>query len=157
MKTKLLIVLIAGVAAILWVRGQRAKFHQQMSGAASVEWMTNAAAAFERAGKENKAVLMDFTGSDWCGWCIRLDKEVLSTVAFDTYAKKNLVLLKLDFPRGLKQSDAEKQQNQALSAKYRISGFPTIVVARADGTERGRLGYEPGGPESWLGSLKKIP
>ena len=157
MKMKLLIVLVAGVAALLWVRGQRAKFHQQMSGAASVEWMTNAAAAFERAGRENKTVLMDFTGSDWCGWCIRLDKEVFSSVAFDTYAKKNLVLLKLDFPRGLKQTEAEKQQNQALSEKYRIAGFPTIVVARADGTERGRLGYEPGGPEKWLASLKKIP
>lgn len=156
MKIKVLIVLGAAIAAFVWLHGQRAKFHEKMGGAASVAWLTDAPAAFARAAKENKPVLMDFTGSDWCGWCQRLDKEVFSTVAFATYAKKNLILLKVDFPRSLKQTDSEKQQNQALGAKYRIEGYPTLVLVRADGTERGRLGYQPGGPDPWLAALDKL-
>jgi protein disulfide-isomerase len=122
----------------------------------AVAWMTDATAAMAKAKAENKVMLMDFTGSDWCIWCQRLDEEVFSTDTFKTYAAQNLVLLKLDFPRRSEQSEAEKQQNRALAEKYGIQGFPTVLVFNAAGEKIGQTGYVRGGPDAWLASLKEI-
>lgn len=119
-------------------------------------WMTDHSKALEKAKAENKPVLMDFTGSDWCGWCIKLDKEVFSTSTFKTYAEKNLVLLKLDFPRRHPLPASEKKQNEELASKYGIQGFPTIVILGADGAKKGELGYLAGGPKPWIVELEKI-
>jgi protein disulfide-isomerase len=119
-------------------------------------WMTNAHTALQQAKAEGKLVLMDFTGSDWCIWCKRLDREVFSTTEFKAYADENLVLLKLDFPNKSNQPQWEIDQNQALAEKYDIEGFPTIVVLNADGEEIARLGYQQGGPEAWLEQVKRL-
>lgn len=126
------------------------------SQAAEAVWLTNYDSAARQAAAEKKVMLLDFTGSDWCGWCIRLDKEVFSQTEFLAYAKDHLVLVKLDFPRQKPQTEAEKQQNERLSEKYKIEGFPTIIVLDSKGAKIGELGYEEGGAKSWLASLAKI-
>lgn len=119
-------------------------------------WLTDYKQAQSEAKSNKKLMLLDFTGSDWCGWCIKLDREVFSKPEFQQYAKDNLVLLELDFPRRKELSDAEKIQNQQLAQQYRIEGFPTIVVLDADGKKVGELGYMPGGPAAFIAELEKI-
>ncbi len=119
-------------------------------------WMTDFEAAQAKAKAENKPLLVDFTGSDWCGWCIRLDKEVFSQQAFKAYAVENFVLVEIDFPRGKEQSDELKAQNQALAQKYSIRGFPTILVLDAEGEVIERTGYRPGGAEKYVEHLQEI-
>lgn len=122
--------------------------------AGDVGWLTDAEAAMAKARNEDKLLVMNFTGSDWCIWCKRLDGEVFSKEDFSKYADENLVLLKLDFPRKGNQSDAEKAQNEALAEKYEIRGFPTVVVLNPDGSKAGQLGYVRGGPDAWLAALQ---
>lgn len=120
-------------------------------------WRTDYAKALETARTEKKMVLLDFTGSNWCGWCKKLDKEVFSTTEFKDYAQKNLVLVKLDFPRGLPQPETEKAQNEKLAKQYNIEGFPTIIVLNSEGKQVGELGYMEGGPSAFVGKLKTLP
>jgi len=97
------------------------------------EWLTDLPKALAKAKDEKKLVLLDFTGSDWCGWCIKFNKEVLATPEFKQYANKNLVLVELDFPRRKALSPELKKANEALKDKYRVDGFPTFVVLNGDG------------------------
>jgi len=124
------------------------------AGAADKLWISDFAAAKAQAKKENKLLLLDFTGSDWCGWCTKLKKEVFSQEQFIKEAPKDFVLVELDFPKKTKQDEKIKQQNQMLSQKYAVRGFPTIILADADGVEFARTGYRPGGPQAYLDSLK---
>ena len=102
-------------------------------------------------------VLMDFTGSDWCGWCIKFDKEVFATKEFADYAAKNLVLVQLDFPRRKEQSADLKKTNTALQSKYDVSGFPTLVVLDKDGKVAGKqVGYLEGGPKAFIAKIKEF-
>jgi protein disulfide-isomerase len=133
-------------AASLFVLGQ---------GHAGEAWQTDFEAAQAEAAKTGKPMLLDFTGSDWCGWCIKLDKEVFSKKAFKDYAESELVLVEVDFPRGKKQSDALKAQNEALAEKYGIRGFPTIVLLSPEGKLIGKTGYRPGGAEAYVEHLKE--
>ena len=122
--------------------------------AGELTWLTDLPAAQAQAKKEKKLVLMDFTGSDWCGWCIKLNKEVFNTPEFAKYAKDNLVLVELDFPRNKPQTAALKKANEALQAKHGADGFPTIVVLNSDGKEVWKqVGYMPGGPTAWIAKL----
>lgn len=124
--------------------------------AAELNWLTDAAKAQTQAKTESKLVLLDFTGSDWCGWCIKLNKEVFSTPEFAEYAKKNLVLVEVDFPRKKALSDAQKKANQALQDKYKIEGYPTLILLDGNGRKAGELGYLPGGPKAFIAALEKI-
>ena len=124
--------------------------------AAEGEWTTDAAKAQEKAKTEKKLVLMDFTGSDWCGWCIKLNKEVFSQQAFTDYAKKNLVLVEVDFPRKKTIDAGQKKANEALAKKYKIKGFPTIIVLNGEGKQVGELGYMEGGPKAFIAELEKL-
>ena len=119
-------------------------------------WEINFEQALARAKAENKPMLLDFTGSDWCGWCIRLDKEVFSQPEFMTYAADSLVLVELDFPRSKKQSAVIKAQNKALAKKYSIRGYPTIVLLTAEGELIARTGYKRGGAENYVAHIKEI-
>ncbi|HVT81505.1 MAG TPA: thioredoxin family protein [Phycisphaerae bacterium] len=117
-------------------------------------WFTDFDTAKATAQKEHKKLLLDFTGSDWCRYCIKLDEEVLGTAEFAAFAK-DCVLVRLDFPRKKELPVAEKTQNAALKQQYKIQGFPTLIVADAAGTEWNRaVGYEPGsGPVAYLKEL----
>ncbi|MEC8190353.1 MAG: thioredoxin family protein [Verrucomicrobiota bacterium] len=119
-------------------------------------WELNFEQAQARAKAENKPMLLDFTGSDWCGWCIRLDKEVFSQPEFKAYAAESLVLVELDFPRGKKQSAEIKAQNKALAKKYSIRGYPTIVLLTAEGELIERTGYQRGGAANYVAHIKEI-
>ena len=122
-------------------------------------WTTDFAAAKKAAAEKNLPILADFSGSDWCGWCIRLDKEVFSKKEFKDYAKKDLVLFLADFPSKKAQPEALKKQNKALSEKYGVRGFPTVLLLDAKGKVLAKTGYRKGGPAAYVkhieGLLKK--
>jgi thioredoxin-related protein len=123
---------------------------------AGAEWISDYKKAQEEAKASNKLVLVNFTGSDWCGWCIKLDREVFSTPQFKDYASKNLVLMEADFPHAKPQSANVRKQNEELAMRYQIIGFPTIVVLDGDGKVVGELGYTPGGPGAFIAELEKL-
>ena len=124
--------------------------------AAKSGWLTNYDQAQKEAQSKNRLLLMDFTGSDWCGWCIMLDKEVFSKPEFKEYANKNLVLLELDFPRTKKMPPETTAQNERLLMKYGIQGFPTVVVFDSSGKPLGALGYQAGGPQAFIAELERL-
>ncbi|GAA5127890.1 thioredoxin family protein [Luteolibacter yonseiensis] len=120
------------------------------------KWETDYEVAKKRAKDEKKDILVDFTGSDWCGWCIKLKKEVFDKPEFQEYAKKHLVMLELDFPRKKQLPAKEKEQNEKLSQEFQIEGFPTILLLKASGREIARTGYQEGGPEKYIEHLKGL-
>ena len=125
--------------------------------AAELTWLTDLPKAQAKAKTENKMVMMDFTGSDWCGFCIKLDKEVFATKEFADYAAKNLVLVQLDFPRRKELAADLKKANAALQSKYNVNGFPTLVVLDKDGKEAGRqVGYGGDGPKAFIAKIKEF-
>jgi protein disulfide-isomerase len=122
--------------------------------ASESSWGVDLSAALNRARSENKMVLLDFTGSDWCGWCKKFDKDVLSTDKFAGYAKNKLVLVTLDFPSHIKQDAALKQANEQLAKRFGVNGFPTFVLLNSAGKELGRqVGYLKGGPDAFIAEL----
>jgi thioredoxin-related protein len=122
--------------------------------AAELSWSTDLPQALAKAKAENKSVLLDFTGSDWCSWCIKFKKEAIDTKEFQDYAAKNLVLVELDFPQKKQQPDELKAANQALGKKYNVEGYPTFVILNKDGKEIGRqVGYKEGGPKAFIAEI----
>jgi thioredoxin-related protein len=119
-------------------------------------WGTNYEQGQQEAKASNKLVLLDFTGSDWCGWCKILDREVFSQPQFKEYASKNLVLVEVDFPKGKSVAPATRQQNEQLLMRYQIQGFPTIVVLNSEGKLVAELGYMQGGPDAFIAVLEKL-
>lgn len=123
--------------------------------AGELTWLTDLPKAQAQAQAENKMVLLNFTGSDWCVWCVRLKTEVFSQPKFAEYANKNLVLVEVDFPHTKKLSAEQKAANDALQQKYKIQGFPTIIVLNGEGKQVGELGYMKGGPAAFTAELDK--
>jgi protein disulfide-isomerase len=125
-------------------------------------WLTDFKEAQQAAKAGNKLLLLDFTGSDWCGWCIRLRREVFSKPEFQEYASKNLILMEVDFPRAKEQTRTVRLQNENLAMQYGVQGFPTIIVLNSAGKVVGQLGYMAGGPEDpplvklFLSELEKL-
>ena len=115
-----------------------------------LNWESNLEKAIDQAKKENKAVLVNFTGSDWCIWCKRLSSEVFQQKAFQDYADESLVLVMLDFPRNIQQSEETQSYNRSLAQKYGIQGFPTILIFNSEGKLVAQTGYQPGGPEKYI-------
>lgn len=119
-------------------------------------WLTSYDEAIKESKKTGKPILADFTGSDWCYWCKRLDKEVFETAEFKTWAKQNVVLLYLDFPQKTKLSAKLTEQNSKLAEKFKIRGYPTVLVIDSKGTKKGELGYMEGGPSKWTAEANKF-
>jgi len=119
-------------------------------------WVTDMEAAKASAKKDKKDLLLDFTGSDWCGWCIKLNKEVFDQEAFKTFAGKELVMVELDFPRKKKLDEKLAAQNNDLAQKWGVQGFPTIILADADGMPYAKTGYQAGGPEKYIEHIKTL-
>lgn len=128
----------------------------EVSQSAKAGWLTNYEQAQKEAQSGNKLLLMDFTGSDWCGWCIMLDREIFSKPEFKEYAKKNLVLLELDFPKMKRMPAATLEQNQRLLMQYQIMSFPTVLVLNGNGKVVGALGYTKGGPSVFIAQLERM-
>ena len=126
-------------------------------------WETNLEKASQVAMKTKKPLLLFFTGSDWCGWCIRLQNEVLKTPEFAAWAKQNVVLVELDFPRRTPQLPEIQKQNMELQQIFEVRGYPTIWISnptKVDGKinldKLGSTGYVAGGPSKWLEGANQI-
>lgn len=119
-------------------------------------WITDFEAAKKEAAEKKRPILVDFSGSDWCGWCIKLDSEVFSKKEFKDYASQNLVLFLADFPRNNKQTDAVKKQNDELAKKYKVEGFPTVLLLDSEGQVLTKTGYRAGGAEKYVEHLKEL-
>lgn len=117
-------------------------------------WLTSMKEAQALSKKTGKPILADFTGSDWCAPCKLLHKEVFDTPQFKAWAKQNVVLLYLDFPIKKPLAPALTKQNDALAKKYQITGYPTVLFLKADGSRIGQTGYVPGGPTKWIPAAK---
>ena len=122
---------------------------------AAEAWLTDLDEGIKLAKAEKKAILVDFTGSDWCGWCIRLKKEVFDQKEFAAVTK-DFVLVELDYPQKKKQSPEEKAKNQALAKKFSIEGFPTIMLLDSSGEPFAQTGYQAGGPVKYLAHLDEL-
>lgn len=123
--------------------------------AGEAAWLDDLAPALVQAKAAQKDILVDFTGSDWCVWCQRLDKEVFSAPGFAAGASQ-LILVKLDFPQQKPMPAATKARNDANRHQFGIKGFPTLVLLDSDGREYGRLGYVAGGPTPFLAKLQEL-
>ena len=121
-----------------------------------LNWTTDLGKAIETAKAENKAVLVNFTGSDWCKWCFKLSDEVFSQDDFKEYAEDNLILVKLDFPRSKSQSSETKAYNQSLAQKYGVQGFPTILIFNSQGKPVAKTGYQTGGAANYVSHIQSF-
>ena len=119
-------------------------------------WLTDFEQAKKLAEENQTPIFVNFTGSDWCPWCVRLRNEVFSKDTFKEYAKENLVLFEADFPRSKELPDDLVKQNEALARQYRIRGFPTILLLDADGQVLAQTGYPPGGAEAYVDHLQGL-
>ena len=123
-----------------------------------IVWHTDLNKAMELSKKENKPMMLFFTGSDWCGWCKKLQKEVFTQSEFKKWAQENVILVEVDFPKANIQTEEVKTQNRMLQQQFAVRGYPTCWFITADQlkdgkvnfTQLGQKGYEAGGPANWV-------
>jgi len=133
----------------------------RLRAATPVVWTEDYAQALVKAKSEKKKLLLNFTGSDWCHFCKILDKDVFASPQFAAWANEHVILVRVDSPKSIEQSEELKKQNAELKKKYmegRGSGYPTVVITDADGNEIGRRsGYLPGtGADAYVAILKQV-
>ena len=157
MRPKLIITLGTAVALLYAACGRQ---NSSPAGEAQpdqeLHWLADFDAAQAQARAEDRILLINFTGSDWCPPCIMLHRQVFSQPEFADYAAKHLVLLEVDFPHGKAPSDAQKMANGKLADRFGIDGFPTVVLLDSSGKKIGELGYMPGGPKAFIAALEKL-
>tara|TARA_B100001248_G_C27260279_1_gene398108 strand:- start:152 stop:643 length:492 start_codon:yes stop_codon:yes gene_type:complete len=157
MKFFLLISIIAGAVFLYSSINQKNSFRDtNLSEESSAIWMTQLSEARAMAKNEGKPILMDFTGSNWCGWCVKLKKEVFTKPSFLGFANDNLILMTVDFPRGVHQEEWLVDQNNKLLDQYGVNSFPTIILTDYNGNLLGRTGYKSGGSENYVEHLKGL-
>lgn len=120
-------------------------FLTTFSNAFSQNWEANFAEAKTKAVKENKNILLVFSGSDWCAPCIKLDKNVWQSEIFSKFSKENWIIYKADFPK--KKSNQLSQEltneNKALAEKYNKAGnFPLVVLLDKNGKVLGMESFK---------------
>jgi thioredoxin-related protein len=144
----------AGLAALLISLGAFAGVGRADEG----EWKTDFEAAKAQAKAEDKLMLVDFTGSDWCGFCIKLHDEVFNKDGFKNDAAKKFVLVELDFPHEKKLPDELKAQNDKLGKEYKVNGYPTVCMMDAEGQVVAKfVGFGPGTGDKYLARLADVP
>jgi thioredoxin-related protein len=138
---------------------------KQFKSAQDEGWLVNIEEAYKISKKTNKPIMANFTGSDWCGWCKRLRAEVFSQPEFKKWAKENVVLLELDYPRKSRLPEQQTQQNAGLQQAFQVTGFPTIWVFDLDKPNNdekfelrayGKTGYLRGGASNYTKELDKM-
>jgi protein disulfide-isomerase len=134
----------------------------QTLSAQELKWQTDINKAIELSTKSKKPLMLFFTGSDWCGWCIKLQKEVFQKPEFVEWSK-NVILVELDYPRKTQLEASLKQQNDQLQQIFQVQGFPTVwfVNPQKNGTQinlqqLGKTGYVAGGPEKWVEAVNQF-
>ncbi len=151
---KFAVVLIVTIVSFSVACGQDEAVNKEKN--SPINWLINLEEAQEIAETENKHVFIHFTGSDWCGWCMKLKDEIYSKQPFIDYVSENLVMVKIDFPKKIKQSEEIKQYNRSLAQKYQIRGFPTVLLLNPNGEIIGKTGYQRGGSEKYVEHLKEF-
>ncbi|MES2437727.1 MAG: thioredoxin family protein [Verrucomicrobiota bacterium] len=128
-----------------------------LSLAGGENWMTDWAAAKARAKAEKKPILINLTGSDWCSWCIKIEKEVFSQKAFKDFAAENVILFEADFPKKKEQPAELKKQNAELEKEYLNEGYPTVLILDAEGKKLSEdLGTLKGGTDAYIAKIKEV-
>jgi thioredoxin-related protein len=139
---------------LLFVSLSFTSFSQQVEN----DWTTDMNQAIEISQETGKPIMLFFTGSDWCGWCKKLVKEVYKTSEFNKWAKKNVVLVEVDFPRRTKLSEKVTKQNKELQQMFGVRGYPTVWFVTPEKGDNGQVnlqkigstGYVAGGPTKWI-------
>jgi protein disulfide-isomerase len=129
------------------------------TGAVKGKWTQDYDAALKLAKDNNMPLLLNFTGSDWCKWCILMDEQVFTKSGWSAWAKNNVVLVFLDFPRDPTLVPAEYQtRNRQIQGQFGVQGYPTYVLLDSDGaTELGRLSAGKGKTlDSFIGEVKGV-
>jgi thioredoxin-related protein len=124
--------------------------------AGGANWLTDFEAAKKAAAEGKQDMLLDFTGTDWCSWCIKLREEVFDKEAFQAGTKDKYVLVELDFPRKKELDEKLKAQNESLREKFQVEGYPSIFLCDATGKPFAKTGYQQGGPEAYLKHLEEL-
>ncbi|MDY0190970.1 MAG: thioredoxin family protein [Desulfuromonas sp.] len=119
-------------------------------------WLEDLEQAKIIAQQNNKHIFIDFSGSDWCHWCVKMEKEILNTPEFRQFAAENLVLVSVDFPKRKKQSAQQKQRNEELARKYAVRGFPSVAILDSEGELVTMTGYRSGGATNYVEYLKQL-
>ena len=136
----------------------------------SNDWNTDINKAIKTSIKEDKPMLLFFTGSDWCGWCKKLVREVYKTPEFSKWAQKNVVLVDIDFPKRTTLPKELQQQNRTLGQLFAVRGYPTVWLVEltnkgGDNVVRynnyylkalGKTGYVAGGPNNWINGANQF-
>ena len=128
------------------------------------EWNTEMNKSIEISLDTKKPIMLFFTGSDWCGWCKKLVREVYDKPEFKKWAKKNVVLVEIDFPRKSKLPAEIQKQNRDLQQMFGVRGYPTIWMVNPIKNKNGQItldklgstGYVAGGPTKWITAANKI-
>lgn len=145
MKIKLLI--IGLIAAVIAAGISYSRCNCPQSATLGV-WTQDLDAARELAKRENKYLFINFTGSDWCGWCKLMDEHVFSQPGWKEFAEKNLALAFIDFPRDKSLvPEGYRARNRQLKEQYGVRGYPTFIVCGPDGHLAGELGAIKSGTE----------
>jgi protein disulfide-isomerase len=118
-------------------------------------WLTNYDEAVDLAKKENKQVLLFFTGSDWCGWCKKLKQTIIETPEFKTWAAEKLVLVEVDFPKNTNLDQDTRKQNSKLAKSFGILSYPTVWFVNQKEEKLGSL-YYGNNVENWLAQADEI-
>ncbi len=116
-------------------------------------WLTDVSQAIEQSKVSGKPIFAFFTGKEWCSWCKKLEYQVLSKEEFINYAKNNLVLLELDFPRGRRNLP---QKQIELARKFNIKGYPTVILMDSSTNKIAKTGYESMSPEQYVDHVKTL-
>jgi thioredoxin-related protein len=121
-------------------------------------WQRNLNAIIKQAHDNNRFILFDFTGSDWCPGCLELEANVFSTKKFRDYAAEKLIFIRVDFPHHIQQPDELKQANQILQSLMHVQHYPTCAVVDGNGKLLGGVeGYSPGeGPDQFIATLEQF-
>jgi protein disulfide-isomerase len=128
-----------------------------------LEWHTDVSKAIKISMENEKPLFFFFTGSDWCGWCIKLQKEVFFKPEFEKWAQDNITLVELDFPKRKKLDASLQKQNDELRNMFAVRGYPTgwlvipeVLDKKINFKKLGKLGYVKGGPSAWIQVVENI-
>lgn len=120
----------------------------------SANWHSSLSEAQAAGKREKRPILLLFTGSDWCPWSKRLQREVLASTAFTNFARTHLILVEIDFPR-LKPIPLEQHhQNLMLAQRFGVTGLPTVILLDSSGEKLTELGFSQAGPDSFVARIQ---
>jgi len=141
------------LTACLYAHEKNAEHAKQTE---SVSWLTNFEEAKALAKKKSKPLFLYFSGSDWCGFCIKMHKEILDTKEFVQALGKDFIFVKVDFPKKNPLDSKTQKQNEELADAYNIRGFPTVIVLDPSLEKIGQLGYAKGGPQAFAEKARQL-